>query len=68
MPVGNASPEGVTRVVASQGLLLSVRSFDLSLELQAPLTGAPSMACGVVQMSYRLELRRRSRSRSHSPS
>jgi hypothetical protein len=61
MPVGNANPEGVTRVVASQGLMLSVRGFDLSVELQAPLTGSPFLARGVVQATYRFELRRRRR-------
>jgi hypothetical protein len=61
MPVGNVNTEGVTRVVASQGLMLSVRGFDLSVELQAPLTGSPFLARGVVQASYRFELRRRRR-------
>lgn len=59
MPVGNVNTAGVTRVIASQGLALSVRGFDLSLELQAPLAGAPFLARGVVQASYRFDIGRR---------
>ncbi|WAS91270.1 hypothetical protein [Nannocystis punicea] len=61
MPVGNANTNGVTRVIVSQGLTFAARGFELSVELQAPLAGAPFLARGVVQAGYRFDLRPRRR-------
>ena len=66
MPVGSVNMPGVTRVIAGSGVVVTVRGLELSAELQAPLTGAPFMARGVLQVGYRFELRRRRGSaRSH---
>ena len=59
MPVGSVNMPGVTRVIAGSGVVVTVRGLELSAELQAPLTGAPFMARGVLQVGYRFELRRR---------
>jgi len=59
MPVGTVNPHGVTRIVAGSGLVVTVRGLELSAELQAPLTGSPFLARGVLQVGYRFELRRR---------
>jgi hypothetical protein len=59
MPVGAVNAVGVTRVVAGSGLVVTVRGLELSAELQAPLTGSPFLARGVLQVGYRFELRRR---------
>ncbi len=63
MPVGNANAHGVTRVILAQGVALNLRRVELSAELQAPLTGAPFLVRGVVQVGYRFELRRKRRPR-----
>lgn len=68
MPVGAINTQGVTRIVAGSGVVVTVRGFELSAELQAPLTGAPFLARGVLQVAYRFELRRRAaRHRHHHP-
>jgi len=59
MPVGSADVVGVTRIIASSGIAVTVRGLELSAELQAPLVGAPFLARGVLQVGYRFELRRR---------
>ena len=59
MPVGTVNAAGVTRVVAAQGLVLSLKKFDLALELQAPLTGSPFLARGVLQATWRFDVGRR---------
>lgn len=64
MPVGTANPHGVTRVIASSGVTVAVRGLELSAEIQAPLTGAPFLARGVLQVGYRFELVRRRRQRT----
>ena len=46
-----------------QGVALNLRRVELSAELQAPLTGAPFLGRGVVQVGYRFELRRKRRPR-----
>lgn len=66
MPVGNVNEQGVTRVIAGSGVVVTVRGLELSAELQAPLTGAPFMARGVLQVGYRFELKRRGRKSTHS--
>lgn len=63
MPVGNANANGVTRVMLAQGVAINLRSVELSAELQAPLTGAPFLARGVVQVGYRFDVGRRRRRR-----
>ncbi|MBL9107482.1 MAG: hypothetical protein JNL82_41735 [Myxococcales bacterium] len=63
MPVGTVNPQGRTRVVAASGLAVTVRGFELSAELQAPLTGSPFLARGVLQVGYRFELERRGKPR-----
>jgi hypothetical protein len=65
MPVGNANTEGRTRVVVAQGVAVNVRGVELSAELQAPLTGAPFLARGVLQVGYRFELKGRKRRHHH---
>jgi len=66
MPVGAANVVGVTRIIASSGLSVTVRGLELSAELQAPVTGAPFLARGVLQVGYRFELApRRSRQAAH---
>ncbi len=66
MPVGSANVVGVTRIIASSGLSVTVRGLELSAELQAPVVGAPFLARGVLQVGYRFELRpRRARHASH---
>lgn len=71
MPVGTVNTEGVTRITAGSGLVVTVRGLELSAELQAPLTGSPFLARGVLQVGYRFELRRRNRDRhahhQHAP-
>lgn len=66
LPVGTINPSGVTRVVLSQGAVLIVRGLEIAAELQAPLAGAPFLARGVLQVSYRFDLKpgRRSRGRA----
>ena len=59
MPVGSANVVGVTRIIASSGVAVTVRGLELSAELQAPLVGAPFLARGVLQVGYRFELVRR---------
>lgn len=59
MPVGSADVVGVTRIIASSGVSVTVRGLELSAELQAPLVGAPFLARGVLQVGYRFELKRR---------
>ena len=59
MPVGSANIVGVTRIIASSGVSVSVRGLELSAELQVPLVGAPFLARGVLQVGYRFELVRR---------
>ena len=59
IPVGTINPAGVSRVVLSQGVVLVIRGLEISAELQAPLTGAPFLARGVLQVSYRFDLKRR---------
>jgi len=68
MPVGAANVVGVTRIIASSGLSVTVRGLELSAELQAPVTGAPFLARGVLQVGYRFELapRRSRRAPQHS--
>ena len=56
MPVGTVNLNGVTRVVASTGFTVAVKRLELGVEVQAPLTGAPFLARGVVQVGYRFEL------------
>jgi hypothetical protein len=64
MPVGTVNTLGVTRIVAGSGLVVTVRGLELSAELQTPLTGAPFVARGVLQVGYRFDLvRRRPRGR-----
>lgn len=63
MPVGTVNTSGVTRIVASSGLIVTLRGLELSAELQAPLTGSPFLARGVVQIGYRFELGRRRQTR-----
>lgn len=65
MPVGTVNAHGVTRIVASSGLTVSVGGLELSAELQAPLTGAPFLARGVLQVGYRFELTRRKHAHAH---
>lgn len=66
MPVGSANVVGVTRIIASGGLAVTVRGLELSAELQAPVIGAPFLARGVLQVGYRFELApRRTRHASH---
>lgn len=67
MPVGTVNAQGVTRVIAGSGLVVSIRGLELSAELQAPLAGAPFLARGVLQVGYRFELvsRRQRRQRTH---
>jgi len=65
MPVGTVSAEGVTRIIAGSGVVVTVRGLELSAELQAPLTGSPFLARGVLQVGYRFELRRRRNSHKH---
>lgn len=60
-PVGSVNVQGVTRVIVGSGVIVTVRGLELSAELQAPLTGAPFTARGVLQVGYRFELRRRRR-------
>jgi hypothetical protein len=60
-PVGNVNVQGMTRVIVGSGVLVTVRGLELSAELQAPLTGAPFTARGVLQVGYRFELKRRRR-------
>lgn len=64
-PVGAINPNGVTRVVAGSGLMIAARGLELSAELQAPLTGSPFLARGVLQVGYRFELTGRRAHRSH---
>ena len=59
MPVGTVNTNGVTRIAASSGVTVAVRGLELSAELQAPLTGAPFLARGILQVGYRFELARR---------
>jgi len=59
VPVGTINPAGVSRVVLSQGAVLVVRGLEIAAELQAPLAGAPFLARGVLQVSYRFDLKRR---------
>lgn len=61
MPVGNVNPSGVTRVMLAQGLSINARGLEFSAELQAPLTGSPFLARGVIQVGYRFDLRPRRR-------
>ena len=65
IPVGAATPQGVTRIIAGSGIVVTVRGLELSAELQAPLTGSPFLARGVLQVGYRFELRRRRRGHEH---
>ena len=66
MPVGSANVVGVTRIIASGGVAVTVRGLELSAELQAPVIGAPFLARGVLQVGYRFELApRRARQSSH---
>jgi len=66
MPVGSANVVGVTRIIASGGVAVTVRGLELSAELQAPVTGVPFLARGVLQVGYRFELApRRVRQSSH---
>lgn len=68
-PVGAINPAGVTRVVAGSGLMVTVRGFELSAELQAPLAGSPFLARGVLQLGYRFQLggrRRRAQAGGHA--
>lgn len=68
MPVGSANVVGVTRIIASSGIAVTVRGLELSAELQAPIIGAPFLARGVLQVGYRFELApRRARHVSHHP-
>jgi len=66
LPVGSADVVGVTRVIASSGVAVTVRGLELSAELQAPLTGAPFLARGVLQVGYRFEIGGRRRHAGHS--
>jgi hypothetical protein len=61
MPVGTVNTVGVTRLIAGSGVVVTIRGLELSAELQAPLTGSPFLARGVLQVGYRFELRRRNR-------
>lgn len=58
-PVGSVNVQGVTRVIAGTGMIVTVGGLELSAELLAPLTGAPFTARGVLQVGYRFELRGR---------
>ena len=64
MPVGSVNVVGVTRIIAGSGVIVTVRGVEFSAELQAPLTGAPFTARGVLQVGYRFELRRRGERRA----
>lgn len=67
LPVGAVNTNGVTRVIAGSGVVVAVRGLELSAELQAPLTGSPFLARGVLQVAYRFEIRgkRSRRSQAH---
>jgi hypothetical protein len=67
MPVGTVNAQGVTRIVAGSGLIVTIRGLELSAELQAPLTGAPFLARGVLQVGYRFDISRRSTARGRRP-
>lgn len=56
MPVGTINAQGVTRIIAGSGLMVSTRGVEFSAELQAPLAGAPFVARGVLQIGYRFAL------------
>ena len=53
------TPTCRARAAASSGVTVAVRGLELSAELQAPLTGAPFLARGILQVGYRFELARR---------
>ncbi len=65
MPVGTVNAQGVTRVIAGSGLIVTVRGFELSAEVQAPMTGSPFLARGVLQVGYRFELKGRRHRKHH---
>lgn len=66
-PVGSVNVQGVTRVIAGTGMIVTVGGLELSAELLAPLTGAPFTARGVLQVGYRFELRGRRAGRRTGP-
>lgn len=63
MPVGTVNPNGVTRVMLSQGLVVQARGVEVALELQAPLAGQPYLARGVLQVGYRFDVKPRRKTR-----
>ena len=65
-PVGAVNTPGVTRLIAGTGVVVAVRGLELSAELQAPLTGSPFLARGVLQVAYRFEIRGKRGRHSHA--
>jgi hypothetical protein len=61
IPVGTIDPAGATRVMLNQGMVLVVRNLEIAADLQAPLAGAPYLARGVLQVSYRFDIKPRRR-------
>ena len=57
IPIGTIDTAGVSRVVLSQGMVLALRGLEISADLQAPVTGGPFLARGVLQVSYRFDLK-----------
>lgn len=63
IPVGTIDPAGATRVMLNQGMVLVVKNLEIAADLQAPLVGAPYLARGVLQVSYRFDIKPRRRAR-----
>ncbi|MDC0673731.1 hypothetical protein [Nannocystis radixulma] len=61
MPLGTADTPGITRVILTQGMSLTVRGLELGLDIQVPLAGAPFLARGVLQVGYRFDIKPRRR-------